>query len=308
MTKIAAPMQWLKHILPVFITGVFLAACESGNKNAPTDTLSAGSIEISVDETYQPIIEEEIKVFDSSFPEAHIKASYKPESECIKDFINGKARLILVTRELSANEKQVLEQNKVVPTALPLAKDAVAVILHTSSTDTVLGISQLKGILTGTFSKKYTVVFDNQGSSTLRYMLDSLIPGEKLGSGVYAAKGNAAVIDYVTKNPDAIGFLGVSYVSDYNDPGELAFVDKVKIAAIMNDSLQQAFKPYQAYIAQHAYPLTRNLYYINRETYPGLGTGFANFLARERGQLIFKQSRLFPLRSNVIIREAAINQ
>lgn len=308
MTKIAAPMQWLKRILPVFVTGLILTACESGKDNKPTDTLSSGSIDISVDETYQPIIEEELKVFDSSFPEAHIKASYKPESECVRDFIDGKARLILITRDLSLNEKQVLEQKKIVATLLPLAKDAIAVILNNESKDTVLGISQLKGILTGTYNKKYTVVFDNQGSSTVRYMLDSLIPGEKLGSGVYAAKGNEAVIDYVAKNPDAIGFIGVSYVSDFSDPEGLAFINKVKIATIMNDSLQQSFKPYQAYIAQRAYPLTRNLYYINRETYPGLGTGFANFLARERGQLIFKQSRLFPLRSNVIIREAAVNQ
>jgi phosphate transport system substrate-binding protein len=79
------------------------------------------------------------------------------------------------------------------------------------------------------------------------------------------------------------------------------------VASIFNDKLGKSYKPYQAYIAPNWYPLTRKLFYINKETYPGLGTGFANFLAKDRGQLIFKQARLFPLRSDVIFREASVN-
>lgn len=300
-------MRYINSILILFFTAVIFSACED-DKNKPTDTLSSGSIEISVDETYKPIIEEQLKVFDSSFPKASIKASYKPEAEVIKDFMDGKARLILVTRELLPAEKQTLQQNKVVPTSLAVAKDAVALIVNKESTDTALSISQIKGILTGVYNKKYTVVFDHQGSSTVRYVLDSLIPGQKLGANVYAAKSNEAVIDYVKDNPDAIGFVGMSYVSDMEDPAGMAFIKDVKVVSVMHDSLQRFYQPYQAYIAPDWYPLTRNLYYVHRETYPGLGTGFANFLSRERGQLIFKQARLFPLRSNIIFREAAVNQ
>jgi len=289
------------------VLSCFLLSCEDGKPDKPADTLSSGTITISADETYRPIIEDQIKVFDSSFPEANINVRYKPEAECIRDFMNDSVRLILVTRELNAQEKQILEQKKVVPTSLAVAKDAVAVILHNSSQDTSLSVSQLKGILTGKYNKKYTVVFDNQGSSTLRYMLDSLIPGEKFGTNVFAAKGNDSVISYVSKNPEAIGFVGVSYAADYSDPEGLAFISNVKVAEIFNDKLGKSYKPYQAFIAPDYYPLTRNLYYIHRETYPGLGTGFANFISRERGQLIFKQARLFPLRSNIIFREAAVN-
>jgi len=283
------------------------AACGEDGKKGPTDTLTSGSIKISVDETYRPIIEEQLKVFDSSFPEANIQVAYKPETECIKDFLNDSVRLILVTRELSSDEKKFLEAKKVVPSSLSLAKDAVAVVLHNDAPDSVLSLSQLKGILTGKYSSAYTVVFDNQGSSTLRYILDSLIPGEKLGENVFAAKSNDSVIAYVEKNPKAIGFVGVSHVADFSDPEGLAFIRNVKVAEVFNDKLGKSYGPYQAYIAPGWYPLTRRLYYIHRETYPGLGTGFANFLAKDRGQLIFKQSRLFPLRSEVIFREAAVN-
>jgi len=300
-------MTILKQITGFIVASVIIAACGAPGEKKETDTLSSGVISISVDETYRPIIEEQTKVFDSSFPEAHITTHYKSESECIKDFLNDSARLILVTRDLTADEKKRCEQKKLVPTTLAVAKDAVAVILNNSTADTAFSISELKGILTGKYKKKYTVVFDNQGSSTLRFMMDSILKNEPLGANVFAAKGNDSVINYVENNPDAIGFVGVSYVSDFNDPEGLAFIKNITVASVFNDSLQKFYKPYQAFIAPDYYPLTRNLFYINRETYPGLGTGFANFLTRERGQLIFKQSRLFPLRTNIIFREAEVN-
>lgn len=300
-------MQGIKNILAGVATSLLLVSCGNDGVKQPTDTLSSGNIKISVDETYKPIIEEQLKVFDSSFPEANITVEYKPEADCIKDFLNDTTRLILVTRELSADEKKVLESKKVVPTSLAIAKDAVAVIVNNNSADTVLSVSQVKGILTGIYKTKYTVVFDNQGSSTLRYVMDSLLPGQKLGANVFAAKSADSVIKYVANNEGAIGFVGVSSVSDFADPEGLAFIKDVKVVSILNDSLQKTYRPYQGYIAPNWYPLTRNLYFIHRETYFGLGTGFANFLARERGQLIFKQARLFPLRSNIIFREAAVN-
>jgi len=301
-------MQWFRTIIAATVIAAVFTACEDDPKKKEQDTTTAGHINISVDETYKPVIQEQLRVFDSSYPDAHITASYKPESDCISDFLNNKARLVLVTRELSADEKKICEQKKIVPSSMALVKDAIAVIVNPASPDSLLSIQQIKGILTGEYTKKkYTVVFDNQGSSTVRYITDSLIPGLKLGPNVFAAKGNDSVVDYVARNPDAIGFIGLSYVSDETDPAAEKFLEKVKVASVQNDSTQEFYKPYQAYVALKLYPFTRNLYFILRETYPGLGTGFANFLSKERGQLIFSHARLFPLRMNIVIRDAAVN-
>lgn len=307
MPKIAVmKMAGLIALCFVLLLGT---GCNDENSNkAPQDTMTSGTIDISVDETFKPIIDEQLKVFDSSFPDAHINVHYKSESECLKDFMEGKARLILVTRDLLPEEKKMLEESKIVPTAMAVAKDAVAVIVNNSNTDSVFSKTKIQGILTGQYTaKKYNVVFDNPGSSTLRYMMDSLIPGEKLAPNVYAANGTDSVIHYVANNPGAIGFISVSYVSDYDDPEGLAFIKQVKVAQVYNDSLEKAYKPYQAYIAPEWYPLTRKLFYIHRETYAGLGSGFAKFLSKDRGQLIFKQARLFPTKVNIIFREAQVN-
>ncbi len=285
---------------------VVLFSCD--DRKPPPDTLGKGEIDISVDETYKPVIEQERAVFDSSFPEAKVHVHYKPEAECFKDYFDNKARIILVTRQLSAEEKQLCEQEKIFPTSLVLARDGIAVILNKESTDTMLDMDALKGILTGEYKTKYTVVFDNEHSSTVRYILDSVLKGEQMGSNVFAAKGNTKVVEYVSENPNAIGFVGLGYVSDSSDPNNTgAFIKKVHVAYIKNDSTGEFLQPYQAYIALKTYPLTRNLYYINRESYPGLGTGFANFLANQRGQLVFFHAHLFPARSEMVIRDAELN-
>ncbi len=299
-------MRLLKSIFFLISLSVIMVSCDEAPKHA--DTLSKGTIDISVDETYQPIIDEQLKVFDSSYPDAKITIHYKPEAECFKDYFDNKARIILVTRQLTPAEKEACEQKKIFPSSLALARDAIAVIVNNSSADTMLDMNALKGILTGVYKKKYTVVFDNQSSSMLRYIVDSVLKGDKLGANVFAAKGDKDVLDYVQKNPDAIGFVGLSYVSDNNDPNNTgAFINTVKVVAMQNDSTREFLKPYQAYIALKTYPLTRSLYYINSESYPGLGTGFANFLGMQRGQLVFFHAHLFPVRSEMVIREAKIN-
>ncbi len=299
-------MRSSAYLFSVLFLSVFILSCDDRPKHP--DTLGTGVIDISADETYQPIIEEQKKVFDSSYPDAKVTIHYKPESECFKDYFDNKARIILVTRELTKAEKDLCLQKQIYATSLSLARDAVAVIVNNEAADSILDMATLKGILMGVYKTRYTVVFDNQGSSTLRYITESVLKGDTLGKNVFAAKGNKEVVDYVIKNPAAIGFVGLSYVSDSTDPANTgAFIKSVKVVAIKNDSTREFLQPYQAYIALKTYPLTRTIYYINSESYPGLGTGFANFLAGQRGQLVFFHAHLFPTRSEMIIRQAEIN-
>jgi len=299
-------MQWLKNIFFLMFMSTIIFSCDEAPKHA--DTLSKGVIDISVDESYQPITEEQLKVFDSIYPDAKITIHYKPEAECFKDYFDNKARIILVTRQLTKAEKDLCDQKKIWPSSMAIARDGIAVIVNNESTDSLLDMDALRGILTGVYKKKYTVVVDNGGSSMVRYITDSLLRGTALGNNVFAAKGNRDVVDYVSKNVNAIGFVGMSYVYENEDTsGAGTFIRDVKVVSLKNDSDGQFYKPYQAYVALRSYPLSRNLYYINSESYHGLGTGFANFLASEGGQLIFLHAHLFPLQSSLVIREAKVN-
>jgi phosphate transport system substrate-binding protein len=124
-----------------------------------------------------------------------------------------------------------------------------------------------------------------------------------------AAKSSEEVIDYVSRNPHAVGFVGVSWVGE-GAAGEGLFINKIRVASIRCTSCGGAtyVKPYQANIALHRYPLVRSLYYILKENFSGVGSNFANFLQYERGQLIFSKAYLWPKKMNFQIRDTQISQ
>lgn len=115
--------------------------------------------------------------------------------------------------------------------------------------------------------------------------------------GVYALKSNPEVIRYVNDNRGSIGVIGINWIVQPEEDLEKT-VAGLRIIGVKNlpgkPGADAYYKPNQNDLAMENYPLTRNLYIINGEGRAGLGTGFASFLAGERGQRIVLKSGLLP--------------
>jgi len=215
----------------VFAIALLILDGCAGNAGKELDTPNSGTINISVDESFKPIIDSEIEVFEALNPKAKIIAHYKSEADCLRDLATDTGtRMIIITRGLT----EPLDLQKVM-----------------------------------------------------------------------AVKNSQAVIDYVAEHNDAIGFVGVSWIGNKDDTTQLSFLKKVKIASVECTACGSDIfvKPYQANIMLKRYPFVRGLYYILKENYEGLGSGFANFMSLERGQLIFKRAYLGP-QMDFTIRDA----
>lgn len=300
----------------VFYTLLLMAGCNTAPSNSKTavvdDTSTKGTIRISVDESFKPVIDSQIKVFQASFPDAHIIAEYKPEAECLKDLESDSTRMVIVTRGLSEDEtEQFYQKLGFKPAWGILAYDAVAIVTNKKSKDSTFMLSDVKNMLEGKGPYKYKVVMDGlSATSTVRFAMDSLLKGKPLGSNVVAKKSSPEVIDYIATDPDAIGMIGVSWIGNQDDDEQLSFLGKVRVAALACETCDDEVynKPYQANIALGRYPLIRSLNYILKENYQGLGKGFVNFLIYERGQLIFKRAYLLPGRMQFEVRNMSIKQ
>lgn len=299
-----------------FIIGITLLLClacndTSKSKNASTDTPTKGTIHISVDESYKPVIEAQLKVFHSSFPDAHIVVSYKPEVACFKDLENDSTRMVIVAKGLTKNEINHYE-NKLFfqPQFAILAYDAVAVIVNINAKDSVFTIAQLKAILSG--KKNKMVVMDGKNAtSSVRYLQDSVLHGAPFGKNVVAANGSDAVIEAVKNNVDAIGFVGSGWVGNINEIKQVEDLKKIRLALIecVKCLEKDIFaKPSQSTITFGQYPLARPLFYILKENDAELGSGFVNFMSLERGQLIFRRSGIAPAKMSFLKRQSNIKQ
>ena len=166
----------------------------------------------------------------------------------------------------------------------------------------------LKGILTGEITKwnqvnkkslpdNIDLIFDNKKSSILQFVVDSICGDAALSRQAYAIDSTLDVVNYVAGHRNAIGFIGVSLVSDIDDSTQMSFLKRIKVASLSKSeqaTADNSYKPFQAYIYQGDYPLIRDVYAIDAEPRNGLATGFTSFLASDRGQRIILKSGIIP--------------
>ena len=291
------------------ITGLMVGCGNRNGVKTPQETPTSGTINISVDESYQPVIDSEIKVFESSFPNAHIIPHYKAEAQCLRDLTTDSTRMVLVTRGLTKEEEKFYQDSfHLEPTYDVLAYDAVAVIVNNHSPDSIFEIKDLVDMLNGTDTKHQPVMDGVSETSTVRYAIDSILHGQRLGKNVVAADSSVGVLDYVSKHENAVGFIGVNWVGDQDDPKQTSWLKSVNVASIrcLTCGGPTWVKPYQANIALRRYPLVRGLYFILKENWSGVGNNFVNFLRYERGQLIFRRAYLWPAQMNFDVRDIQI--
>lgn len=290
--------------------GLFLVSCGSNNGKVDNrDTPEKGSISISVDESFKPVIEEQLKVYHASFPKSSIKVSYKSEAACFRDLQSDSTRMILVAKGLDEKEAEYYQSLiSFKPQYGVLAYDAIAVIVNRSAKDSVFTMAQIKDILSG--KNRMTAVMDGKNAtSTVRFLQDSVLKGKPFGTNVVAAENSEKVVDIVSGNPAVIGFVGLSWVGDMYDTNQQAQRKKIRLARLECVACLETglfASPSQATITFGEYPLARPLYYILKENALGLGTGFMNFLSLERGQLIFRRAFLAPAKMGFNLRRGNI--
>lgn len=300
-------------IVLLILSVLFLTGCRDRNKDGDIlDTTTSGSIMIAVDESLKPLIQAEIEAFEGIYREAHIKAVYTSESNAIRLMLVDSARLAIVTRKLTPDEQAVLDQVKIPGRQMRVAKDGIALILHNDNMDRELGWKHIQEIVEGKISRwnqinstspsdAIEVVFDHPNSGILRFLRDTLKTTAPIPSNFFAVENNEAVIDHVSKKKNALGLIGVGWVSDAEDSTANNFLKTIHVAALSRDSA--FYQPYQAYIAQGVYPLTRDVIIISREARSGLGSGFLTYVASDKGQRVVLKAGLVPATMPVRIVE-----
>ena len=115
-------------------------------------------------------------------------------------------------------------------------------------------MKDIREILKGRFTKNLIPVFDGvKATSTVRFIIDSVLHGDSLTSKAVAARSSEGVIDYVSKNPDVVGFIGVSWIGNPEDTAQIKFLKKVRMAGIESTDIPDAYvKAYQANIYMKA--------------------------------------------------------
>ncbi len=193
---------------------------------------------------------------------------------------------------------------------MTVAFDAITVIVNPDAEDSLFTMEEIRAILKGSFSKNLIPVFDGvKATSTVRFIIDSVLRGDSLTPKAMAARSSEGVIDLVSQNKDVIGFIGVSWIGNPEDTAQVRALTKVRMASIESKYDSGVYvKASQLNISLMRYPMVRDLVYILKENYKGLGTAFADFMSGEIGQMIFRRAYLVPAKKDFTIRPVKVRK
>lgn len=292
----------MKNRIAVLVLVLFvvftLQTCKQNKTNGYTDTKNSGEALFVSDESFAPILDQELYIFKNDNPGAKPTMAYKSENDVVRMLVTDSARFGFLSRDLTGDERDALKAHNLPVLVKKFAVDAVAIIVNEASSDTAITVGEIKKMLAGQARTDKSIVFDNPNSSLVRYLKEFSKQPDLKQKNIYALKSNKEVIEYVSKHPEAIGITGFSWMSD-PDADYADAAKKVRVLAVRDDNGQNAtaayFKPSQETLYLKQYPLLRYLYVVNCTGRQGLGYGFEHFIEGDKGQRIILRSGLLPI-------------
>lgn len=282
---------------------LFLAACNV-SQDKKKETFTSGKLKLGVDDSYSLMMDSQVYTYTSLNKYAEIETIFKPEADIISDLLNDSIQSAVIGRALNEEEMAYFKSKNRVPESLLIAHDGVALVIHPENLDSVITTQQLADIFQGRDSMwsqlhagstrgKIQVVFDNQKSCNARTLREKF-GIETFPAWCFSQRSNAEVIEYVNQNKNAIGVISISWISDQDDPICRKYRNMIRPMGIIDPKNlikpELARRPFQAYVFDGTYPLRRDVFYIRAGQRGTLGTGFANHLIGEKGQLIIHKT------------------
>jgi phosphate transport system substrate-binding protein len=273
-------------------------ACKQNKSDKNTDTQDSGEALFVSDESFAPVLDQELYIFKNNYPNARPEMVYRSENGVVRMLTADSARFGFLSRDLTADERNAIKSRNLTAQVKKFAVDAISIIVNGASPDTGITVGEIKKMLAGQAKTDRSIVFDNPNSSLVRYLKEFSGQADFKQKNIYALKSNKEVIEYVSKHPEAIGITGFSWVvdpdADYADAAK-----KVKVLALRDENSKTApnayFRPSQETLYLKQYPLLRYLYIVNCTGRVGLGHGFEYFIESDKGQRIILRSGLLPI-------------
>lgn len=314
------------------LMGLGAVSCLKYEKDPNSST--SGTATMVCDNSFENIMRQEVDVFEYQYPDAHLLVRYGTQSEALDSLFSLNTRTVVISRDLTPEEQRALkakykkERNANVRVRTSkIAVDAVAFIVNSKNTCEKLTVSELADIISGESDEwndlepsklgKINVILDQKGSSLATFLSDSLLNGRSLGPNVFAAGSVEEVFNIVEKHPNAIGVLGVSWITSDMDKADVSskelaesvladgavmgatLTQRVKVLKVNRDNEVTAYKPYQQYIFDGSYPLFRQIYMVTTASTSNVAGGFYSFVTGPIGQKIIMKTGILPARVSI---------
>lgn len=201
--------------------------------------------------------------------------------------------LAMASRAIKFSEKMKAKAAGEDLAEVPIAYDALAVVVHPSNPVKQLTRQQLEDIFPGQSHQlaasgrrrpqKFVVYSRETSSGTYEFFKESVLKNKNYMSSSLSMPATGAIIQSVSQTRGAIGYVGLAYVSP-----------RIKTLAVSYDGQHYAAPTLENAINK-TYPIVRPLYYYYNRKNASVVAPLLCFILSAAGQKIIKESGYIPV-------------
>ncbi len=272
----------MKRTGMIIVTAVIGALFFCGNQ------AWAGDIVIKGSTTVLPITQKVAEAYMSQMPDVKISISGGGSGNGIKALIDGSTDIANSSRFIKDKEVSLAVENGRYPVPFAVAYDCIVPVVHPSNSMANLRLSQLKSIYKGEIKnwkevggpdRPIVVISRDTSSGTYEVWESKVMEKERVYAGALLQASNGAVVQAVSNNKNAVGYIGLGYLDD-----------SVKALTV------NRVKGSEETTLNGTYPISRPLYMFTQGWPEGDTLNFINFVINpEKGQKYVKEAGFVPL-------------
>jgi phosphate transport system substrate-binding protein len=303
-------------LLQAFLVLNFIG-CDFGEIKSKS---TIGEMTLTVDENLQPLMTAQEKEFERLNPEAKLDIRYAPTNNTIAEFINGQVQTILVSRNFTNEERNIINQYKIPVDSHMVAVDGIGFIVNPQNPAERLTSEDLRKIFTGEYTKwsdiksqdeeqnksvasrmggssdKIKVFIQRKNSYTYDFVKESVLKNADYTQAAVICSTSAQMLAEVRANVNAIGISNSAWLSIGNQDVLDSTVKSVRVGPVNESGRQEDFVQFhQGFVANGNYPYRRIVYVFTTEKGIGLPTGFVTYLLSTQGQKVVLKQGLVPV-------------
>ena len=187
----------------------------------PAQAKAADEIVVNGSTTVLPIMQKVSEAYMAANPNVQIALSGGGSGNGIKALLEKQCDIAMSSRDIKAKEVEAAAKNGVTPLRTPIAIDAIVPVVNPANKVAALTVEQLRDIFAGKVTNwkdlggedaQIVAVSRDTSSGTFESWEDLVMNKERVSPKALMQASNGAVVQTVSKNKNAIGYVGLGYM------------------------------------------------------------------------------------------------
>ena len=261
---------------------------------ALTATTGMQAQRIKGSDTVLPIAQQTAERFMILNPSARVTVTGGGTGVGISALLDQTTDIAMASRAIKFSEKMKVKAAGEDLAEVPIAYDALAVVVHPSNPVKQLTRQQLEDIFRGKITnwqqvggddRKIVVYSRETSSGTYEFFKESVLKNKNYMSSSLSMPATGAIIQSVSQTKGAIGYVGLAYINK-----------EVKPIHVSYDAGKTFTEPSFENAKNKAYPIVRPLFYYYDVKNEGKVKPFIDYILSAEGQATVKQVGYIPVK------------